>query len=148
MQTVTQYPVENQQLFSGLANYLTNSFKILRNNSMIFSGFYMKSNSHKKCNSFFDSSTEMSKVKETRQQNNLTFFYFLSDCRQHLLSSKFEWINIFSPEIVIKPHTKTAKHTQTIPRLLPANCLSVFDHFVVFSHDFRWNKSSNSFKFA
>ena len=22
------------------------------------------------------------------------------------------------------------KHTQTIPRLLPTNCLSVFDHFV------------------
>ena len=25
---------------------------------------------------------------------------------------------------------KTVKHTQTIRRLLPTNCLSVFDHFV------------------
>ena len=28
-----------------------------------------------------------------------------------------------------KPH-KMVKHTQTIRRLLPTNCLSVFDHFV------------------
>ena len=28
-----------------------------------------------------------------------------------------------------QPH-RTAKHSQTISRLLPANCLSVFDHFV------------------
>ena len=27
-------------------------------------------------------------------------------------------------------HHKTVKHTQTIRRLLPTNCLSVFDHFV------------------
>ena len=27
-----------------------------------------------------------------------------------------------------QPH-KMVKHSQTIPRLLPANCLNVFDHF-------------------
>ena len=30
------------------------------------------------------------------------------------------------------PH-KIVKHTQTIRRLLPTNCLSVFDHFVGFA---------------
>ena len=42
---------------------LTNSLKILRNNSVISSGFEMKSNSRAKCDSFSPPSTDVSKER-------------------------------------------------------------------------------------
>ena len=52
------------------------------------------------------------------------FYYFLN------VMSKCHWLafGVFNP-LSANPH-KMVKHSQAIRRLLPTNCLSVFDHFV------------------
>ena len=48
-------------------------------------------------------------------------------------------------------HRKMVKHIQTICRLLPRNCLSVFDHFVMFSVNIerdQWQETDESLVFV
>ena len=60
-------------------------------------------------------------IQNRDEAQSLVFFfkYYIATLQPHFFIRSFKH----------QPH-KMVKHTQTIRRLLPTNCLNVFDHFV------------------